>query len=163
MEYFNRKNYVNQLEMWRDKKVVKVITGIRRSGKSTLMLLFQRQLRANGVDESHIISVNFEDVASEPLLEYHALYDYVSERIEDDAQYYIFFDEIQQVTGFERVVDSLQLRQNVDIYVTGSNAKFLSKDVITEFRGRGWEIRIHPLSFKEYYEEYAARYALSDN
>lgn len=152
MEYLNRKNYVNQLNMWRDKRVVKVITGLRRSGKSTLMMLFQRQLRANGVDESHIISVNFEDVASEPLLEYHALHDFVSGRIEDDAQYYIFFDEIQQVAGFERVVDSLQLRQNVDIYVTGSNAYMLSGEIATLLSGRYVEIHVLPLSMAEMIE-----------
>ena len=132
--------------------MVKVITGLRRSGKSTLLTLFQQHLLSQGIDESHIISVNFEDVDSEPLQEYHSLYRYVVDKMVDSKMYYIFFDEVQAVPQFEKTIDSLQLKPNADIYVTGSNAHLLSGEIATLLSGRYVEIHILPLSFSEMLE-----------
>lgn len=128
----------------------KVITGIRRSGKSYLLFtLFRKYLLSSGVDEGHIIAIALDDDENEHLLDRHALGLEIRSRIKDEQTYYVFLDEIQNVEGFEMVINGLLRKPNVDVYVTGSNSRFLSSDIITEFRGRGDEIRVRPLSFGE--------------
>ncbi|WP_423806840.1 ATP-binding protein [Phascolarctobacterium succinatutens] len=148
-----RKEYLKQLINWRDKKVIKVITGVRRCGKSTLMDLYKSCLLEQGVANEQIISINFEDYDYIDLLEPRNFYAYVKERILSDGRMtYCFFDEIQNVKDFERVVDSLYIKPNVDIYITGSNAYMLSSELATLLSGRYVEIKMLPLSFKEYVE-----------
>ena len=133
--------------------MIKIITGIRRCGKSFLLFnLFHNQLLERGVSESHIIQVNLEDRRNKKLRDPDALLHHIDSLMVDSGRYYIMLDEVQLVNEFEDVLNSYLSVPNAEVYVTGSNAKFLSKDIITEFRGRGWEIRIHPLSFAEYYE-----------
>ena len=117
-----RTEYLQQLKVWKDEKVIKVVTGIRRCGKSTLLQQFQTYLKENGVAEEQIISINFEELEFEHLLSYRELYAYIKERLCEGKMTYIFLDEIQKVESFEKVVDSLYVKDNTDIYVTGSNA-----------------------------------------
>ena len=138
------------LKRWKDKKVIKVVTGIRRCGKSSLLRMFQEYLLKNDVDKSQIQDINFEDLSNEPLLDYHTLYAHVKSRIKADAMNYLFFDEIQMVDHFQKVIDSLFLLDNVDIYVTGSNAYLLSGEIATLLTGRYIEIRLLPFSFVEF-------------
>lgn len=153
MQLIKRKEYLKQLINWRDKKVIKVITGVRRCGKSTLMDLYKSCLLKQGVANEQIISINFEDYDYIALLEPRNFYAYVKERILSDGRMtYCFFDEIQNVKDFERVVDSLYIKPNVDIYITGSNAYMLSSELATLLSGRYVEIKMLPLSFKEYVE-----------
>ena len=153
MQLIKRKEYLKQLINWRDKKVIKVITGVRRCGKSTLMDLYKSCLMEQGVANEQIISINFEDYDYVDLLEPRNFYAYVKERILSDGRMtYCFFDEIQNVKDFERVVDSLYIKPNVDIYITGSNAYMLSSELATLLSGRYVEIKMLPLSFKEYVE-----------
>lgn len=153
MQLIKRKEYLKQLINWRDKKVIKVITGVRRCGKSTLMDLYKSCLLEQGVANEQIISINFEDYDYIDLLESRNFYAYVKERILSDGRMtYCFFDEIQNVKDFERVVDSLYIKPNVDIYITGSNAYMLSSELATLLSGRYVEIKMLPLSFKEYVE-----------
>jgi len=153
MRLIKRKEYLQQLINWRDKKVIKVITGVRRCGKSTLMDLYKSCLLEQGVANEQIISINFEDYDYIDLLEPRNCYAYVKERILSDGRMtYFFFDEIQNVKDFERVVDSLYIKPNVDIYITGSNAYMLSSELATLLSGRYVEIKMLPLSFKEYVE-----------
>ena len=153
MQLIKRKEYLQQLMNWRDKKVIKVITGVRRCGKSTLLDLYKSYLREQGVTDEQIISINFEDYDYIDLLESRNFYAYVKERILSDGRMtYFFFDEIQNVKDFERVVDSLYIKPNVDIYITGSNAYMLSSELATLLSGRYIEIKMLPLSFKEYVE-----------
>lgn len=153
MNLIQRKEYLQQLINWRDKKVIKVITGVRRCGKSTLMDLYKSYLRQQGVADEQIISINFEDYDYIDLLEPRNFYAYVKKRILSDGRMtYFFFDEIQNVKDFERVVDSLYIKSNVDIYITGSNAYMLSSELATLLSGRYIEIKMLPLSFKEYVE-----------
>lgn len=153
MKLIERKEYLQQLINWRDKKVIKVITGVRRCGKSTLMDLYKSYLQQQGVADEQIISINFEDYDYIDLLEPRNFYAYVKERILSDGRMtYFFFDEIQNVKDFERVVDSLYIKPNVDIYITGSNAYMLSSELATLLSGRYIEIKMLPLSFKEYVE-----------
>lgn len=153
MRLIKRKEYLQQLINWRDKKVIKVITGVRRCGKSTLMDLYKSCLLEQGVANEQIISINFEDYDYIDLLEPRNFYAYVKERILSDGRMtYFFFDEIQNVKDFERVVDSLYIKPNVDIYITGSNAHMLSSELATLLSGRYVEIKMLPLSFKEYVE-----------
>lgn len=153
MQLIKRKEYLQQLINWRDKKVIKVITGVRRCGKSTLMDLYKSCLLEQGVANEQIISINFEDYDYIDLLEPRNFYAYVKERILSDGRMtYFFFDEIQNVKDFERVVDSLYIKPNVDIYITGSNAYMLSSELATLLSGRYVEIKMLPLSFKEYVE-----------
>ena len=147
-----RTAYLKQLESWRDEQVIKVVTGIRRCGKSTLLKQYQELLRERGVGEEQIISINFEELEYEPLLEYHALYQYVKERLCPGKMTYIFLDEIQKVDGFQKVVDSLYVKENTDIYITGSNAYLLSGDLATLLTGRYVELSMLPLSIQEYTE-----------
>ena len=133
--------------------MVKVITGIRRCGKSFLLFnLFRKRLVEKGIHEDHIIQVNLEDRRNKRLRDPDVLLQHIDSMMTDTDKYYILLDEVQLVNEFEDVLNSYLSVPNAEVYVTGSNAKFLSKDIITEFRGRGWKIHIHPLSFAEYYE-----------
>lgn len=145
-----RKEYLDQLINWRDEQVIKVVTGIRRCGKSTLLLQFQQWLKENGVTDEQIVSVNFEELEYEELLDYKKLYQYLKERLVSGKTTYIFLDEIQKVSSFEKVVDSLYVKPNVDQYITGSNAYMLSGDLATLLTGRYVEIKMLPLSFGEF-------------
>lgn len=145
-----RKEYLQKLWSWKDEQVIKVVTGIRRCGKSTLLKQYQNKLKSVGVTEEQIISINFEELENEPLLDYKSLYQYIKERLCEDKMTYIFLDEIQKVTSFEKVVDSLHVKENIDIYITGSNVYMLSVDLATLLTGRYVEISMLPLSFKEY-------------
>lgn len=151
-----REQYINQLEVRRKNGLVKVITGCRRSGKSYLLFkLFKQHLLDNGVETEDIIELALDRIENDYLREPHALYEFVSAKIKDpDHYYYVFLDEIQFVERFEEVLNSLMARENVDIYVTGSNSKLLSKDIITEFRGRGDEVKVHSLNFAEFMSAY---------
>lgn len=145
-----RKEYLNQLWIWKDEQVIKVVTGIRRCGKSTLLKQYQDKLKSEGVSPDQIISINFEELENEPLLEYKTLYQYIKEQLCTGKMNYIFLDEIQKVASFEKVIDSLYVKDNIDIYITGSNAYMLSGDLATLLTGRYVEISMLPLSFKEY-------------
>ena len=147
-----RTEYLQILKDFKDKDIIKIVTGIRRCGKSTLMEIFQDYLRENGVDENHIISINFEDYKYVDLLEPKALHTYVQDKLIDNKMYYVFFDEIQNVKDFPRVVDSFNLKKNIDIYITGSNAYMLSSEIATFLSGRYVEVKMLPLSFKEFVE-----------
>ena len=145
-----RKEYLNKLIKAKDKQIIKIVTGVRRCGKSVLLDQFQQYLLKNGVDKKQIIFINFEKIENEPLLEYHKLYDYLKKHILKKKITYIFLDEIQKVIDFQKAVDSLFADQNVDIYLTGSNANLLSGELATLLSGRYIEIEMLPLSFKEY-------------
>lgn len=145
-----RKEYLDELRSWKHEQVIKVVTGIRRCGKSTLLKQYQKELLNNGVLPEQIISVNFEELEYEHLLDYKVLYQYIKERLCQDRMTYIFLDEIQKVESFEKVVDSLYVKENTDIYITGSNAYMLSGDLATLLTGRYVEISMLPFSFKEY-------------
>lgn len=145
-----RKEYLERLAQWKDEQVIKVITGIRRCGKSTLLLQYQTWLKANGVSAEQIVSVNFEELEYEELLDYRKLYEYLKNHLCIGKKTYIFLDEIQKVTAFEKVVDCLYVKSDIDIYITGSNAYMLSSDLATLLTGRYVEIKMLPLSFKEF-------------
>lgn len=145
-----RKEYLDQLIQWKDEQVIKVVTGIRRCGKSTLLTQYQSWLKDNGISDGQIISVNFEELEYEELLDYKKLYEYLKARLVSGAKTYIFLDEIQKVPAFEKVVDSLYVKPDVDIYITGSNAYMLSGDLATLLSGRYVEIKMLPLSFREF-------------
>ncbi len=148
----NRDRYLNQLTDRLQNGMIKVVTGLRRSGKSYLLnRIFYRYLRSAGVDDEHIIMLQFDVEENEHLLDRHVLSEYIRSRITDGGWYYLLLDEIQNVDGFEKVLNSFLKRENIDIYVTGSNSRFLSSDIITEFRGRGDEIHMLPLNFGEFY------------
>lgn len=150
METIKRTEYLNLLWKWRNKHVIKIITGIRRCGKSTLMMQFQQRLRDENVSEKQIISVNLEDLAFENLKDYRELYSYITARMVSGKMNYIFLDEIQSVEMFQKAIDSLFLKENVDIYLTGSNAYLLSGEISTLLSGRYIEIEVLPFSLKEY-------------
>lgn len=145
-----RKEYLEKLIALKDKHLIKIITGVRRCGKSTLFEIYQNYLLAHGVLEEQIISINFEDYDYEALKEPKILYDYIKDRLTNDKKMYIFLDEIQNVKDFHKVVDSLFIKKNVDLYITGSNAYLLSSEIATLISGRYIEIKMLPLSFKEY-------------
>lgn len=147
-----RNAYLDQLLAWKNEQVIKVVTGIRRCGKSTLLAQFQDHLLREGVSNEQIISINFEDLEYEDLLDYKALYAYIKARLCPDKMTYIFLDEIQKVDSFQKAVDSLFIKNNTDIYITGSNAYLLSGDLATLLTGRYVEISMLPLSFAEYAE-----------
>lgn len=147
-----RREYLDKLAALRNKKIIKVITGVRRCGKSTLMEMFQDDLKRQGTASEQIIAVNFEDYDFYELRNPKKLYAYIKERLAGEAVTYIFLDEVQQCRDFQRVVDSLYLRKNVDLYVTGSNAHMLSSEIATLLSGRYVEIKMLPLSFREYVE-----------
>ena len=145
-----RPQYMEFLMDWKDRQIIKVVSGIRRCGKSTLFDLFQESLRADGVEESQIIAVNFEDMENEPLCDYRRLYEYIKQRMLPGKMNYIFLDEIQHVPDYQKVVDSLFIKKNADVYITGSNAYFMSGELATLLSGRYVELKMLPLSFKEY-------------
>ena len=147
-----RKQYLQELKQWKDDDVIKVVTGLRRCGKSTLLAQFQHWLLENGIENEQIISINFEELEYEDLLDYKKLYAYIKERLAEGKMTYIFLDEIQNVTDFPKVLDSLYIKKNIDIYVTGSNAYMLSSEIATMISGRYIQIEMLPLSFKEYME-----------
>ena len=147
-----RKEYMNKLIAFKDKQLIKVITGIRRCGKSTLLEIYQNWLLEHGTEKAQILSINFEDIDFEELTDYRRLYSYLKERLVPGKVTYIFLDEIQHVEDFPKVVDSLYIKKNVDIYITGSNAYMLSSEIATLISGRYVQIEMLPLSFKEYME-----------
>ena len=156
MEPIRRDLYLNRLIERRENGMIKVVTGIRRCGKSYLLFkLYYQYLIESGVESSRIISVPLDDDDFEELQDRKKLSAYIKERITDDGMWYVFLDEVQLCKNFEAVLNGLNRRDNVDIYVTGSNSKFFSSDVLTEFRGRRDEVRVYPLSFSEYASAYS--------
>ena len=150
-----RKKYMQQLVQSKHNGLVKIITGIRRCGKSFLLFnLFKSQLEKEGIDKEHIIEMAFDDFANREYRDPEKFYQYVKAQIKDGRMYYVLLDEVQMMDQFEDVLNGLLHIPNVDVYVTGSNAKFLSKDIITEFRGRGYQIHVSPLSFSEFMTTY---------
>ncbi|MDR2580454.1 MAG: ATP-binding protein [Fibromonadaceae bacterium] len=145
-----RENYLKIIRSYREKPLIKVLSGVRRCGKSTLLAMFIKELKKEGIKSDQIISMNFEDLAYRDLLSANALYDYLKQKINKKKMNYIFLDEIQNVADFERVVDSLFVQKNVDLYITGSNAYFLSSDLATILTGRYIEIKVYPYSFAEF-------------
>ena len=131
-----RKEYLNQLLSWKDKNIIKVLTGIRRCGKSTILKLYQEYLLENGIDQSQIISINFEELEYEELQDYKKLYQYIKDKLVENKTMYIFLDEIQNVPSYEKVVDSLHVKENIDIYITGSNSYIFSGQLATYLSGR---------------------------
>lgn len=151
----SRDVYLNKLINRKHNGLIKIVTGLRRTGKTFLLFkLFRDHLLGCGIDEAHIIGIAFDDRRNRHLRDPDALLAYLDTKIIDHAMYYIILDEIQNVPEFEDVLNSLLHQQNVDVYVSGSNSKFLSKDIVTEFRGRGDEVRVYPLSFNEFYSAY---------
>ncbi len=150
MERIKREDYLSILKNFKNQQIIKVITGIRRCGKSTLLELFQEYLKENGVEENQIISINFEDADYEELQDRKKLYEYLKSKLVKGKKTYIFLDEIQKVIEFEKTVDSLFINKDVDLYITGSNAWLLSSELATLLTGRYIEIKMLPLSFKEY-------------
>lgn len=147
---FDRRSYLQELISADGNGMIKIITGIRRCGKSFLLFnIFKHYLQEQGIADNHIIQLNMEDRRNKQLRDPDNLLEYIDKQIVDDMKYYILLDEIQLVPEFEDVLNSYLHIDNAEVYVTGSNAKFLSKDIITEFRGRGWEIRVFPLCFSE--------------
>lgn len=147
--------YLNKLISKKENKLIKIVTGIRRSGKSYLLdPIFKNYLLNIGVDESHIIKLELDSIENEEYTNPKKLYEYIMGKVIDDNMYYIILDEIQKVDNFESVLNSFLRKTNLDVYVTGSNSKFLSSDIITEFRGRGDEIKVYPLSFSEFMSVY---------
>lgn len=145
-----REEYLNKLIALKDKKIIKVVTGVRRCGKSKLLEMYRKWLLEQGVEEERIVSINFEDLDFEDLTDYKKLHTYLKEHLVKDNMTYIFLDEIQNVEQFPKVVDSLYIKDNVDIYITGSNAHMLSSEIATLLSGRYIQIEMLPLSFKEY-------------
>ena len=155
MKEIKRDLYLKKLIDRKENDLIKIITGIRRCGKSYLLdPIFKRYLTENGVDEEHIIKLELDSIENKEYRNPNKLYEYVMQKITDDRMYYILLDEIQKVEDFESVLNSFLRKKNLDVYVTGSNSKFLSSDIVTEFRGRGDEIRVFPLSFSEFFEAY---------
>lgn len=150
-----RNYYLNKLISKKENGLIKIVTGIRRSGKSYLLdPLFKNYLIQNGVKEDHIIKLELDSIENEEYTNPKKLYEYIMNKIIDDNMYYIILDEIQKVDNFESALNSFLRKKNLDVYVTGSNSKFLSSDIITEFRGRGDEIKVYPLSFSEFMSTY---------
>lgn len=145
-----RKEYLNRLIALKDRQIIKVVTGVRRCGKSKLLEMYRAWLVENGVEEARIVSINFEDMDFEELTDYRKLYAYIKERLVEGAMTYVFLDEVQNVENYQKVVDSLFIKDNVDIYITGSNAHMLSSEISTLLTGRYIEIEMLPFSFREY-------------
>ena len=151
MKEIKRDIYLQKLIDKKENEMIKVITGIRRCGKSYLLdPIYKNYLLSTGVKEDHIIKLELDSIENKEYLDAPKLYNYVMDKIQDDKMYYILLDEIQKVDDFESVLNSFLRKKNLDVYVTGSNSKFLSSDIITEFRGRGDEVRVYPLTFREY-------------
>ena len=148
----SRDAYVDTLWRWKDKPIIKVITGARRCGKSTLMELFKQRLLCNGVSADHVVHINLELLENERLLDYHALHEEILARCQTNGMHYVLLDEVQSVPEFQKAIDSLQAHNNIDLYITGSNAYLLSGTLATLLSGRYVEIRMLPFSFAEYAE-----------
>lgn len=148
----DRKEYLDILVKSKDRQIIKVVSGVRRCGKSTLFEIYKDFLLENGVAKNQIISINFEDMDYEELTDYKKLYEYIKSKMIENKRNYIFLDEIQHVDKFEKVVDSLFIKENTDLYITGSNAYFMSSELATLLSGRYIELKMLPLSFKEYYQ-----------
>ena len=147
--------YLNKLIRRMNNGMIKIITGVRRCGKSYLLFkIFKEHLIRDGVSPTHIIEVALDDISSKRLRDSETLYNHVKSKIKDDAEYYVFLDEIQFVDGFSEVVNGLLRISNLDVYVTGSNSRMLSSDILTEFRGRGDEVKVYPLCFSEFYSAF---------
>ena len=154
-----RNTYLQQLIDRKDNGLIKIITGIRRCGKSFLLFnIFKNYLLENGIDSSHIIEIALDGIENEELRNPKICYQYIKEHMKDEKKYYVLLDEVQFMPRFEEVLNSLLRMNNIDVYVTGSNSKFLSTDIVTEFRGRGDEIKMYPLSFAEFYSNYDGDY-----
>lgn len=152
-----RQKYIDSLIAFKDKNVIKVVTGIRRCGKSTLFELYVEYLQSLGMDKQHIIFINLEDAAFRKITTADDLYEYVEERLQNDGKNYVFLDEVQQVDDFQKAVDWLYVKKNVDLYITGSNAFLLSGELATLLSGRYVEIKMQPLSFSEYVEAFSRK------
>ena len=148
----DRKEYLDFLVKSKDRQIIKIVSGVRRCGKSTLFEIYKDFLLENGVEKNQIISINFEDMDYEEFTDYKKLYEYIKSKMIEDKRNYIFLDEIQHVDKFEKVVDSLFIKENTDLYITGSNAYFMSSELATLLSGRYIELKMLPLSFKEYYQ-----------
>ena len=157
-----RNTYLEKLKSFKDKKLIKVVTGIRRCGKSTLLKIFQDYLLKNEVKKNQIISINFENPDFEDLKDYKSLYKYIEKHLVKDKKNYVFLDEIQNVKDYQKAVDGLYIKENVDLYITGSNAYFLSGELATLLSGRYIEIEMLPLSFKEYLSAFSEKTFLLD-
>lgn len=161
MKTVQREDYLRKLRQLKDVDLIKIVTGVRRSGKSTLLELFRNELIENGVDSQRIITLNFEEVENEPLLDRHKLYHYIEDRLVPDRMNYIFLDEVQNIPEYEVLVDSLYVKKNVDIYITGSNAFLQSSELATLLSGRCIEISILPFSFAEFVSSFSGSVELS--
>lgn len=150
MEWIQRKQYLDWLINWKDKQVIKVVSGVRRCGKSELFKIYREYLTNHGVEKAQIIAINFEELEYEHLTSYRALYNHVVSQLVLDKMNYVFLDEIQHVESYEKAVDSLFVKDNVDVYITGSNAYFMSGELATLLSGRYVELKMLPLSFKEF-------------
>lgn len=154
-----RDSYLEQLKIRKDNGMIKIITGIRRCGKSFLLfVLFKKYLLETGIEQDHIIEIALDGIENEELRDPKKCYEYIKASVKDNKKYYLLLDEVQFMPRFEEVLNSLLRMDNIDVYVIGSNSKFLSSDIVTEFRGRGDEIRIYPLSFAEFYSVYDGEY-----
>ncbi len=150
MDYINRAYYLNQLESWRNKDLIKVVTGMRRCGKSTILEMFRDSLLKRGILRRQLITINFEDPDTPDFTYWKQVWDYIKPQLRSKDKIYVFLDEIQRVPEFEKLVDGLHSRKNIDVYITGSNAYLLSGELATYLSGRYVEIKMQPLSFKEY-------------
>jgi predicted AAA+ superfamily ATPase len=162
--YIQRPNYLRQLLAYQDSDLVKIVTGIRRCGKSTLMMLMVEELRRQGISNQNILHMNMESLQHHDLLNYISFYQYVKKNIQSPGKHYLFFDEIQAVAGWEKAIESLRLDHDVDIYITGSNAYFLSSQLSTLLAGRYVEIQMLPLSFQEFldFHEFEAHISIEE-
>ena len=161
MKTVQREDYLRKLRQLKDVDLIKIVTGVRRSGKSTLLELFRGELIESGIDSQRIIALNFEEVENEPLLDRHKLYHYIEDRLVPDRMNYIFLDEVQNIPEYEVLVDSLYVKKNVDIYITGSNAFLQSSELATLLSGRYIEISILPFSFAEFVSSFSGSVELS--
>jgi len=149
-----RNEYLDILKRFKDKELIKIVTGIRRCGKSTLLEMYKNYLLNNGIEDEQIISINLEDLKYNFLEDYMSLYNYINDNLKSDRKNYVFIDEVQKITDFQKAVDSLYIKKNVDLYITGSNANLLSSELSTLLFGRYIEVKMLPLSFKEYKDTY---------
>ena len=163
MDRIEREEYLQKLITFKDKQLIKVITGVRRCGKSTIMEIFQDYLKSVGISESQILAVNLEDYDFYELRDSRRLYDYIKEHMIWGKKLYVFLDEIQNVKDFPDVVNSLFLKKDIDLYITGSNAYMLSSEIATFISGRYVEIRMLPLSFKEFVDAVGGREHLEES
>jgi uncharacterized protein len=154
MKQIARKEYLNWLIRWKEQEIIKVVSGVRRCGKSTLLALFREYLLQHDVGQEQIILINFEDIEFEDLTDYRLLYEYIKKQLQPDKMNYVFLDEIQHVKQFEKVVDSLFIKPDVDVYITGSNAYYMSGELATLLSGRYVELKMLPLSFREFSSAY---------